>query len=123
MKGLNWIVFLLSVLTVQVTLADVRLPKVFGSHMVLQRRKPVPVWGWADAGEKVTVTLANQTKTGKAGKDGQWRINLDAMEAGGPYQLVVKGKKNTVTFDDVLTGEVWICSGQSNMEWPLRLAC
>ena len=122
MKGLNWIVFILSVLTVQVTLADVRLPKVFGSHMVLQRRKPVPVWGWADAGEKVTVTLANQTKTGKAGKDGQWRISLDAMEAGGPYQLVVKGKKNTVTFDDVLTGEVWICSGQSNMEWPLRLA-
>ena len=109
----------MSVLMVKTTLAEVRLPKVFGSHMVLQRRKPVPVWGWADAGEKVTVTLANQTKTTKAGKNGQWRVSLDPMEAGGPYQLVVKGKKNTVTFDDVLAGEVWICSGQSNMEWPL----
>ena len=112
----------MSVLTVQYTLADVRLPNVFGSHMVLQRRKPVPVWGWADAGEKVTVTLANQTKTAKTGKDGQWRISLDPMEAGGPFQLVVKGKRNAVTFDDVLAGEVWICSGQSNMEWPLQSA-
>lgn len=122
MKGFKWSVFILSVLIGQTTLADVGLPKVFGSHMVLQRRKPVPVWGWADAGEKVTVTLANQTKTTKAGKDGHWRVNLDPMEAGGPYQLVVKGKKNAVTFDDVLAGEVWICSGQSNMEWPLRSA-
>ncbi|MDB5241094.1 MAG: hypothetical protein JWP57_1719 [Spirosoma sp.] len=122
MKGSKWAIFIIGVLTVQVTLADVGLPKVFGSHMVLQRRKPVPVWGWADVGEKVTVTMNNQTKIGKAGKDGQWRISLDAMEAGGPYQLVVKGKKNTVTFDDVMTGEVWVCSGQSNMEWPLRSA-
>ncbi|GAB3043498.1 sialate O-acetylesterase [Spirosoma pulveris] len=90
--------------------------------MVLQRRKPVPVWGWADAGEKVTVTLANQTRATKAGKDGKWRVALDPMEAGGPYQLLVKGKKNIVTFDDVLAGEVWICSGQSNMEWPLAAA-
>lgn len=122
MKGFNWSVFIVSVLVVQITLADVRLPKVFGSHMVLQRRKPVPVWGWADAGEKVTVTLANQTKTTRAGKDGKWRVSLDPMEAGGPYQLVAKGKKNAVTFDDVLAGEVWICSGQSNMEWPLQSA-
>ncbi|SOD97306.1 sialate O-acetylesterase [Spirosoma fluviale] len=114
--------FFLSFFIVQTALADVRLPNVFGSHMVLQRRKPVPVWGWADAGEKVTVTLASQTKTTKAGKDGKWRISLDPMEAGGPYQLLVKGKKNTVTFDDVLAGEVWICSGQSNMEWPLAAA-
>ncbi|ADB37131.1 sialate O-acetylesterase [Spirosoma linguale] len=112
----------LCLLTAQTGFADVRLPNVFGSHMVLQRRKPVPVWGWADAGEKVTVTIASQTKTTKAGKDGKWRIALDPMEAGGPYQLLVKGKKNTVSFDDVLTGEVWICSGQSNMEWPLAAA-
>ncbi|AKD58615.1 hypothetical protein SD10_17985 [Spirosoma radiotolerans] len=111
-----------SLLTFQTAFADVRLPNVFGSHMVLQRRKPVPVWGWAEAGEKVTVTLNNQTKTTKAGKDGKWRVTLDAMEAGGPYQLLVKGKRNTVTFDDVLAGEVWICSGQSNMEWPLAAA-
>ena len=111
-----------SLLVIQTAVADVRLPNVFGSHMVLQRRKPVPVWGWADAGEKVTVTLNNLTKATKTGKDGKWRLTLDAMEAGGPYQLVVKGKKNAITFDDVLTGEVWICSGQSNMEWPLSAA-
>lgn len=106
----------------QAVFAEVRLPAVFGSHMVLQRRKPVPVWGWAEAGEKVTVALNKQTKTTKAGKDGKWRVTLDAMEAGGPYQLLVKGKSSTVTFDDVMAGEVWICSGQSNMEWPLSAA-
>ncbi|WP_046575628.1 sialate O-acetylesterase [Spirosoma radiotolerans] len=122
MRCFTWGILLTSLLTFQTAFADVRLPNVFGSHMVLQRRKPVPVWGWAEAGEKVTVTLNNQTKTTKAGKDGKWRVTLDAMEAGGPYQLLVKGKRNTVTFDDVLAGEVWICSGQSNMEWPLAAA-
>lgn len=125
MKSFKWPLFLLGILAAQVTFADVRLPKVFGSHMVLQRRKPIPVWGWAEAGEKVTVALtgsglARPTKMAKAGKDGKWRVTLDPLEAGGPYQLVVKGKKNTVAFDDVLAGEVWVCSGQSNMEWPLR---
>ncbi|GAB3734415.1 sialate O-acetylesterase [Spirosoma lituiforme] len=122
MKCFMWGALLISLVASQAAFADVRLPNVFGSHMVLQRRKPVPVWGWAEAGEKVTVTLNNQTKATKAGKDGTWRVALDAMEAGGPYQLLVKGKNNTVTFDDVLAGEVWICSGQSNMEWPLSAA-
>ncbi|MBD2752453.1 sialate O-acetylesterase [Spirosoma validum] len=112
----------LSLLVIQSALADVRLPNVFGSHMVMQRRKPVPVWGWADPNETITVTLNKQTKSVKAGKDSKWRLNLDPMEAGGPYQMLVKGKKNAVTFDDVLMGEVWVCSGQSNMEWPLRSA-
>ena len=93
MKSLKAPFFLLILLTARTTLADVRLPTVFGSSMVMQRRKPVPVWGWADAGERVTVTMADQTKTTKAGKDGKWRVDLDAMEAGGPYQLVVNGKK------------------------------
>ncbi|MFD2933198.1 sialate O-acetylesterase [Spirosoma flavum] len=119
MNYLTWRLLFLCLFAVQTAFADVRLPNVFGSHMVLQRRKPVPVWGWADSGEKVTVTLNNQTKTIKAGKDGKWRVTLDAMEAGGPYQMLVKGKNNTVTFDDVLAGEVWICSGQSNMEFSL----
>ena len=122
MKRLIGCFFFLSILVVQGALADVRLPAVFGSHMVLQRRKPLPVWGWADANEKVTVTLNNQVKTVKTGKDGKWRVTLDPMEAGGPYQLVVQGKQNAVTFDDVLMGEVWICSGQSNMEFALRSA-
>ncbi len=122
MKRSTWGIVFLSLIAIQSAFADVRMPNVFGSHMVLQRRKPVPVWGWADAGEKVTVTLNKQVKTGKTGKDGKWRVTLDAMEAGGPYQMLVQGKKNTLTFDDVLAGEVWICSGQSNMEWPLSAA-
>ncbi|GAB3553839.1 sialate O-acetylesterase [Spirosoma fluminis] len=122
MKSFKWPLFLLCVLSAQSVLAEVRLPKVFGSHMVLQRRKPLSIWGWADAGEKVTVTLNNQVKTSKAGSDGTWRLTLDPMEAGGPYQLVVKGKKNSISVDDVLLGEVWVCSGQSNMEWPLSAA-
>ncbi|MBC3786629.1 sialate O-acetylesterase [Spirosoma utsteinense] len=122
MKGFKWRLLIVGILVVQTALAEVRLPKVFGSHMVLQRRKPIPVWGWADAGEKITVTLASQSKTASTGKDGKWRVSLDPIEAGGPFQLVVRGKKNTVTYDDVLAGEVWLCSGQSNMEWPLIAA-
>ncbi|MFD1144165.1 sialate O-acetylesterase [Larkinella insperata] len=102
------------------TWADVRLPKVFGSHMVLQRRKAVPVWGWSDPGEKVTVQFNNQTKTVKSDKSGKWVVRLEPLEAGGPFTMTVRGKKNTVTFDDVLVGEVWVCSGQSNMEWSVN---
>lgn len=102
------------------TWADVRLPKVFGSHMVLQRRKPVPVWGWSDPNEKITVQFNNQTKTAKADKTGKWQLRLDPTEAGGPFTLTVRGKRNTVSFDDVLVGEVWVCSGQSNMEWVVK---
>lgn len=122
MKRFALWVYLVTMLSVQAALADVRLPNVFGSHMVLQRRKPVPIWGWADPAEKITLTFNGQTKTAKADKEGKWKLLLDPMEAGGPYQLIVKGKKNTLTYDDVVLGEVWICSGQSNMEWPLRAA-
>ncbi len=114
----------LCLLCIDQAFADARLPQIFNSHMVLQRNKPIPVWGWADAGEKITVELsgggpANQTKTVKTGKDGKWMLRLDAAGAGGPYRLVVKGKKNVLTLDDVWIGEVWICSGQSNMQWPV----
>ncbi|TDE11003.1 sialate O-acetylesterase [Dyadobacter psychrotolerans] len=121
MKRMTWCL-IISVLVFQVSFANVSLPNVFGSHMVLQRRKPVPVWGWAAPNENVTITLLSQVKTVQAGKDGKWRVSLDPMEAGGPYRLIAKGKNNTITFEDVLVGEVWICSGQSNMEWPLRSA-
>lgn len=119
------VIFFLSLLCVNPIIADVRLPRIFNSHMVLQRHKPIPVWGWADAGEKVTVELignglTTQKKTIKTGKDGKWLIRLNATEAGGPYQLVVRGKKNVITFEDILIGEVWICSGQSNMQWPVE---
>jgi sialate O-acetylesterase len=94
--------------------ADVKLPAVFSSHMVLQRGKAVPVWGQADAGEKVTVRFRDQEKSTMAGDDGRWSLELDQLEAGGPDGMVFEGK-NTIKLDDVLVGEVWIGSGQSNM--------
>jgi sialate O-acetylesterase len=102
-------------------LGDVKLPAIFGSHMVLQRDQRDRVWGKADPGEEVTVTVAGQSKSARANSDGKWSTTLDPMPAGGPYTMTVKGK-NTVTFDDVLVGEVWICSGQSNMQWEVGQA-
>ena len=99
--------------------ADVTLPKIFSDNMVLQRNKTIPVWGWANANEKITVQFDHQTKKTKADKNGKWMVKLDNESAGGPYQLIVKGK-NTITINDVLVGEVWICSGQSNMEMPIE---
>lgn len=112
--------FFLSLLLLLSTLAwcDVHLPKLFDDSMVLQRDKAIAVWGWADKGEAITVGFNQQTKTTKAGSDGKWKILLNNEAAGGPYQLVVKGK-NTITLNNVMVGDVWICSGQSNMEWPV----
>ena len=98
--------------------ADVKLPQFFSDNMVLQRDKPIPVWGWAGAGENITVRFNNQAKKTKADKNGKWMVKLDNEIAGGPFQLIIKGK-NEVTVNNVLVGEVWICSGQSNMEMPI----
>ncbi len=96
--------------------AAVRLPHVFGSHMVLQQQKPIVVWGWADAGEKVTLTLGDQTAEATATPGGEWRVTLPARTAGDTaLTLTVRGA-NTITLEDILIGEVWLCSGQSNME-------
>jgi len=99
--------------------ATVRLPKILSNAMVLQREKPISIWGWADPGEKITVQFHAQTKTTKADKSGHWILSLAPEVAGGPFTLVVKGK-NVVTISNILVGEVWVCSGQSNMEWPVR---
>lgn len=100
--------------------ADVKLPAIFGDHMVLQMRQNNRVWGWAEPGEEVAVAIAGQIQTAKADKDGNWTVQLNPMNATGqPLTLTVKGK-NTINFEDVLIGEVWICSGQSNMQWSVR---
>ena len=102
--------------------ADVRLPKVFGSHMVLQRGRKLPVWGWAGAGENVTVKLTGKELDIKAETTvdggGRWKLELPVLEAGGPYVMTVLGS-STATFTNVMVGEVWLCSGQSNMEWTV----
>lgn len=87
--------------------------------MVLQRNQKIMVWGWSSPGEKVTVQLDKQSKRVTADKKGNWKVALDPLPAGGPFELTVKGK-NTITFRDVLIGEVWICSGQSNMAWTVQ---
>jgi len=94
--------------------ADVRLPHVLGNNLVVQRDLPISVWGWADAGEKITVKLAGNEVTTIAGARGKWAVKLPAVPAGGPHQITVSGN-NTIRLTNVLVGEVWICSGQSNM--------
>lgn len=99
--------------------ADVKLPAVIGSHMVLQREQACPVWGWADPGEKVTVEFAGQKKTAVAAADGSWSVKLRSMKANSTPQTMTITGKNKVVVEDVLVGEVWLCSGQSNMEWTV----
>lgn len=99
--------------------ADVRLPGVFGDHMVLQQQQKIHVWGWADAREPVAVTLGEKTVKATADEAGRWQVELPPMAASKtPVALVVKGH-NTIEVKDVLIGEVWVCSGQSNMEWTV----
>ncbi|HUG69559.1 MAG TPA: sialate O-acetylesterase, partial [Pirellulaceae bacterium] len=98
--------------------ADVKVPNIFGSHMVLQQGQANPVWGWADPGEQVTVMIGDQTHSTQAGDDGRWQVKLASLPVGGPHELSVKGK-NELKFADVLVGEVWVCSGQSNMQWSV----
>jgi sialate O-acetylesterase len=100
--------------------ADIRLPGLYSDNMVLQRGAHAPVWGWADDSEEVTVTFRGQTVKATA-KNGKWMVHLSNLEAGGPDLLVVEGK-NRLELKHVLVGEAWICSGQSNMGWPLQNA-
>lgn len=100
--------------------ADVKLPGLFSDNMVLQRETSVPIWGWADEGESVTVEFRGQKATTKT-QGGKWMVKLKPLKAGGPDTLAVSGK-NKVELKNILVGEVWICSGQSNMEWPLTRA-
>lgn len=110
---------LLLLLSLGLVLADVRLPKLFGHHMVLQRDKPIKVWGWASPGEAVAVRLNEQEVKTTANANGEWELELKEEKAGGPYTLTVMGN-NELVLNDVLIGEVWVCSGQSNMEWALK---
>jgi sialate O-acetylesterase len=101
--------------------AQVTLPPFFNCNMILQQGIPIPVWGWASPGEKVSVTFNEKTVTTKTSRDGKWKVTLQPMNYGGPYKMVVKGK-NLRTIENILIGEVWVCSGQSNMEFNLSSA-
>ncbi|HEY2952787.1 MAG TPA: sialate O-acetylesterase [Verrucomicrobiae bacterium] len=99
--------------------ADVKLPALFTDHMVLQQGQSLKVWGWAEAGEQVTVAFRKQRVTIQCPASGKWMVTLKSEKAGGPDTLTVSGK-NSITINDVLVGEVWVASGQSNMEFALR---
>lgn len=99
--------------------AEVRLPKILSSHMVLQRDRPIYLWGWAEPGENVSATFKNNTQTAAADKLGHWSLYFSPQPAGGPFLLTIKGS-NTIDLDDILIGDVWFASGQSNMEMPLQ---
>lgn len=114
-KSTRWILFFLLLTIVSTSaIADVRVAGVFSNDMVLQRHQPIVIWGWADKGERVSVSLDKLSKNVKADASGKWKVILPPMEAGGPYDLKVAGK-NTITFDNILIGDLWVCSGQSNM--------
>lgn len=106
-----------------------RLPSIFGDHMVFQREMEVPVWGWDRANQSIELNLAPEAPSDQkpitvnttADASGYWRVKLPARKAGGPFKLTIKGSR-TVTLTDILFGEVWICSGQSNMAWPVNAA-
>ena len=96
--------------------AAVKLPKVIASHMVLQRDRPLPIWGWADPGEEVTVRLDDATAAAKADAQGNWKVVLPAVKADGKAHRMTVSGKNKIELDDILIGDVWLGSGQSNME-------
>ena len=113
------LILLIAVLLSMPAFSNVKLPGVLTSNMVLQRNKEIKVWGWADKKEKVSVSFNNKTLTSRADASGKWMVIFPAMKEGGPYTMLVKGK-NTISLDNILIGDVWVCSGQSNMEWVVK---
>jgi sialate O-acetylesterase len=114
-KSIPFIILSFGLLASTTLLAIVKPSSLFSEHAVLQRNIPIPVWGTADGGEKVTVSFKNETQTTIADASGKWMVKLPKQKAGGPYKLEIKGT-NTITIEDIYVGEVWLCSGQSNMD-------
>ena len=117
--SLGWTVVLFA-FTTNLAIAETKLPSILGSHMVLQQGEPCPIWGWDQAGITVAVTFAGQSHTAKADANGRWQVNLTAMKANAKGATLTVRGSSTLKLEDVLVGEVWLCSGQSNMEWPVR---
>lgn len=99
---------------------DLRLANIFGDNMVIQRDSIVPIWGWSEPGDNITVAAQGQSVATVAADDGRWRVNLQPIAAGDPFTITVSGSQNAIEIKNVLAGEVWICGGQSNMEWSVN---
>lgn len=111
-----------SVLVMAVAFGQLRLPSLISDHMVLQRDMPVRLWGTAAPNERVTVRFRGQEIATTADEKGHWQVTLSPAPAGGPFDLVVRGGDSEIVVRDVLVGEVWVASGQSNTEWPVAMA-
>lgn len=112
-------ILVLLLVCIQSAPAGVRLPALFAENMVLQQNVAAPIWGWAEAGEKVLIRLDDRTVQAQAGAEGRWKAVLPAMAAGGPHRIVIQGKDREIAIGGVMFGEVWLASGQSNMHWTL----
>jgi sialate O-acetylesterase len=102
------------------TAPEITLASVIGDHMVLQQAGPAPVWGKTEPNTKVRVTMADKTISARSDEQGNWRVDLGPLRAGGPFDITVKAGKTEKVISDVLVGEVWVCSGQSNMQWTVK---
>ncbi|HEX9827054.1 MAG TPA: hypothetical protein VGA80_10690, partial [Flavobacteriaceae bacterium] len=120
MNTFKFIFILIFTYQTNLCLAQVRLPKLISDGMVLQRGQILPIWGWASPNENITVFFQNKTFKTKASKTGNWQIELPKMRAGGPYDIKISGK-NDIQVKDILIGDVWLCSGQSNMVHQLDI--
>jgi sialate O-acetylesterase len=111
---------LLYLFNANTAIAAIKLPAIVGDNMVLQRDIKVPVWGWAEPGKKVQITFQKRNFESIAGADGKWAIKLNSYQAGGPYQMLIRSDKEQVLIKNILIGDVWITSGQSNMEFGIQ---
>ena len=99
------------------TEAKLLVSKLYSDHMVIQRDQPIVIWGWTDANKTVIINFNNSEYSAKASDKGDWKIILPKLEAGGPYEMIISSDNEKIVINDILIGDVWICSGQSNMEW------
>jgi sialate O-acetylesterase len=120
MNRILLVCFLFALVNITSVKANVTLPKIFSDNMVLQRDKPLAIWGWADPNEAITVSFNGQKIKSKADGGGRWSLSLKPMTSGGPYVMELKGNSGAIQLKNILIGDVWICSGQSNMEWIIK---
>ena len=120
-KFIGSFLFIVVIMTANLLQAEIKLPAIISNNMLLQQNINVPIWGWANPGEEISVTASwkSGTLSTKADENGNWKLNIETPKAGGPYTLTFSGE-NELVVKNVLIGEVWLCSGQSNMEMPLK---
>ncbi len=119
LKLLVSILCLYLLLILQPAFSQVRLPRLISDGMVLQRDADVNIWGWASTGEQITVNFMDKTYSATADKNGNWAVKLSALKAGGPYCMEINAS-NHIVLENILIGDIWVCSGQSNMDLKME---